>query len=233
MSMLPKYLFPEFFQRLVWLPLRLSMLVFFSLEIKGIENVKNLKGNMIIASNHLSELDPLLIVSIFPFFSRNIPIIYVSRQKSFYTSDDWAKWKRIVYGGIFFEMIGAYPSYKGLKNYKIALHHHLEVTENRRNVAIFPYGGIVRSQKKPRAGGGVSFLAYETKLPILPLKISGTEDITLQNIFSRKKKITFTFGDPLYARDIFRNHKKIILNDKQNDYVLAAEMIMKKIESLT
>lgn len=232
MSMLPKYILPEFFQRLVWIPLRLLMIVCFSLEIKGIENVKNLKGNMIIASNHLSEFDPLLIVSTLPFFSRNIPIIYVSRQKSFYTSDDWAKWKQILYGGIFFEMIGAYPSYKGLKNYKLALPHHLEVIKNKKNVAIFPYGGIVRSQKKPRVGGGISFLAYETKLPILPLKISGTEHITLQNIFSGKKKITFTFGNPLYAKNIFKNHKKITLNGKQNDYISAAEVIMKKIESL-
>jgi len=232
MSMLPKYILPELFQRFVWVPLRLLMITCFLLEIKGIENVKNLKGNMIIASNHLSEFDPLLIVSILPFFSRNIPLIYVSRQKSFYTSDDWAKWKQIMYGGIFFEMIGAYPSYKGLKNYKLALPHHLKVIKDGRNVAIFPYGGIVRSQNKPKAGGGVSFLAYETKLPILPLKISGTEDITLRNIFSGKKKITFTFGNPLSARDIFRNHKKIVLNDKQNDYVLAAEVIMKKIERL-
>lgn len=229
--MSPKYILPEFFQRLVWLPLRVTMLGFCSLDIKGIENVSNIKGNMIIASNHLSEMDPLLIVSVLPFFSRNIPLIYVSRPKSFYTSANWAKWKRIAYGGTLFKIIGSYQSYKGLNNYKLALPHHLEVIRDGGNVAIFPYGGVFHNEK-PKAKGGVSFLAYETKLPIIPLKITGTENFTISNIFSGKKKVKFTFGSPIYSKDVFPNPKKIILDDNQNDYELASEVIMERIERL-
>lgn len=140
-----RYVFPEFFQRLVWLPLRVLLIGFCSLNINGIENISNIKGNFIIASNHLSEMDPLLIVSILPFFSRKLPLIYVSRQKDLYSGANWPKWKQIAYGGTLFKIIGAYPSYKGLRNYKLALPYHLEVIKNGGNVAIFPYGGIVRS----------------------------------------------------------------------------------------
>lgn len=230
--MIFKYIIPEFFQRFVWLPLRLFMIISFSLEIKGSENIKNLKGNMILASNHLSELDPLLIVSVLPFFSRKLPLIYVSRQKSLYMGPDWAKWKQLLYGGIFFKMIGAYPSYKGLRNYELALPHHLKVIKKGGNVAIFPYGGIVRTKERPKARGGVSFLTHGTKLPIMPLKISGTENITLQNILSRDKKITFTFGKPIVAKDIFKDTNKVILDEERNDYETAAEVVMKRVEKL-
>lgn len=208
------------------------MIGFCSLEIKDIENINKTKGNIIIASNHLSEMDPLLIVSVLPFFSRKLPLIYVSRQKDLYSGANWPKWKQIAYGGTFFKMIGAYPSFKGLKNYKLALPHHLEVIKSGGNVAIFPYGGIVRKSEKPSARGGVSFLTYETKLPIIPLKISGTENFSLKNILSGKKKVTFTFGKPIYARDIFKNTNKIILNEEQNDYEAAAEIVMKRVEEL-
>lgn len=230
--MLPKYIFPELFQRFVWIPLRALMIGFCSLEIKGIENINKAKGNIIIASNHLSEMDPLLIVSVLPFFSRKLPLIYVSRQKDLYSGDKRPKWKQIAYGGTLFKMIGAYPSYKGLRNYKLALPHHLEVVKNRGNVAIFPYGGIVRSTEKPEARGGVSFLTYETKLPIIPLKITGTENFSLKNILSGNRKVAFTFGKPIYAKDIFNNTNKITLNEEQNDYETAAEVVMKRVELL-
>lgn len=208
------------------------MIGFCALEIKGIENIKNVKGNMIIASNHLSEMDPLLIVSILPFFSRKLPLIYVSRQKNLYTSSNWSKWKQIAYGGTFFKMIGSWPSYKGLNNYKLALPHHLEVINRGGNAAIFPYGGIVHGEEKPKARGGVSFLAHETKTPVIPLKISGTENFTLQNILSGKKRVTFSFGSPMYVKDIFED-KEPTLNENRNDFETAAEIIMKRVEELT
>lgn len=220
---------PEFFQRFVWIPLRILLITFCALEIRGIENVKNAKGNIIIASNHLSEMDPLLIVSILPFFSRHIPLIYVSRQK--YNNLDIG-WKKLLYGGIFFKMIGAYPSYTGLKDYHKALPHHLKIAKKGKNIAIFPYGGIIRDGEPKKAKGGVSFLSHKTNLPIMPLLIKGTKNFTLRNILSGSNKVAFTFGSPLYPKDIFRNHKKIVLNDNQNDYALAAEVIMERVEKL-
>lgn len=224
------YLLPNFFQRFVWVPLRLVMIVFCSLEIKGIINIKETKGNFILASNHISEMDPLLIVSCLPFFSNNLPLIYVSRQKNLYTG---SKWKQIVYGGTFFEIIGAYPSYKGLKNYRLALQHHLTVIQRNNNVAIFPYGGIIRANKPVKARGGVAFLAYTSKLPIIPVKIAGTENFTLPNILSGKKKVAFTFGKPIYPDDLFPKGKKPAITKKGNDYEIAAEYVMSSVKKLS
>lgn len=230
--MLTNYFLPEFFQRFVWLPLHLLMICFCSLKINGIENVKQTKGNIIIASNHLSEMDPLLIVSVIPFFSRKLPLIYVSRQKDLYSGANWSKWKRIAYGGIFFRMIGGYPYYRGLKNYKLALPHHLEVINRGGNVAIFPYGGKTREGEKPKARGGVSFLSQQTRTPIIPLRISGTENFSIKNILTGKNRVTFSFGKPLRTRDIFEN-KEPILDGNRNDFETAAAVVMKRVEELS
>ncbi|MDO8269496.1 MAG: lysophospholipid acyltransferase family protein [Candidatus Levybacteria bacterium] len=224
-----RYLPPNFFQRLVWMPLRLSIILFCSLKIKGIEHIKKTQGNFIVASNHISEMDPLLLVSVLPFFYNHLPLLYVGRQKSLYTG---SKWKRVLYGGIFFKIIGAYPSYKGQDNYHKALPHHLEAVSKGVNIAIFPYGGIFRDHDIRKARGGVSFLAHETNLPVIPLKIKGTENFTLKNITSGKMKISFIFGKPLYAKDIFKNPNKVIVNSKRNDYFDAARLVMDSVENL-
>jgi len=204
------------------------MNLFCSLEIKGLKNINKVKGNFIIASNHISEMDPLLLVSVLPFFNNHLPLLYVGRQKSLYKGK---KWKRVLYGGIFFKIIGAYPSYKGQDDYHKALPHHLEAVSKGANIAIFPYGGIFRNRDQHKAGGGVSFLAYKTNLPVIPLKIKGTENFTLKNIVSGKMKISFIFGKPLYAKDIFRNPSRIIVNSRRNDYFDAARLVMDRVES--
>lgn len=223
---------PEFFQRLIWGPLRFFMIIFCSLQIKGAHNIKNLKGNMIIASNHLSELDPLLIVACLPFFCRQFPIIYVTRENKLYNNPNWSKWKRIVYGGIFFKIIGGYPSYVGLKNYNQALPHHIESLNIGNNVGIFPSGKIIKNGEIVKARGGVSFLAKQSKAPIVPVLIRGLENLTSKKIFSGNMKVTLTFGSPIYLKDIIKNPNKMIVNSKRNDYEIAANLIWKHIEQL-
>lgn len=227
-------IFPEFFQRLIWGPLRFFMIIFCSLQIKGVHNLRNLKSNMIIASNHQSELDPLLIVACLPFFSHFFPIIYVTKEKSFFMNKSWNKWKQILYGGAFFRMIGAYPTYVGLKNYELALPHHLETLKIGNNVGIFPTGKRIKSKEEiVKVKGGVSFLAQQSKAPIIPVLIQGLEDLNLKNIFSKKMKVSVTFGSPLYLEDIVQNLDNMIINDKLNDYEVAAAKIWKKIEKLS
>lgn len=224
---------PEFFQRLTWGPLRFIMIIFCSLQIKGAHNLKNLKGNMIIASNHQSELDPLLIVACLPFFTRHFPIIYVTREKSFFSGENWKKWKQILYGGAFFRMIGAYPTYVGLKDYKLALPHHLETLKIGNNVGIFPTGKKIKNKEEiVKVKGGVSFLAQQSNAPIVPVLIQGLENLNFKNFISRKMQVTVTLGKPLYLKNIVQNPSKMIITDRLNDYESAAAQVWKHIKRL-
>ena len=220
---------PNVFQRSAWGPLRVFMSLFCSLEIRGVENVKKIKGNMLVASNHSSELDPLLIVACLPFFSRHLPLFFTSREKNFYAAMGW---KRIIYGGTFFRMMGSYQVYVGLKNYALSLRHHLKFINEGKNICIFPSGKITLRGERVKAKGGISFLAREPHLPIMPVLIQGLERLTISDSLRGKRKVTVTFGKPLYSKDIFQDAQRVIIDDSRNDYEKAAAVLMDKIFQL-
>lgn len=219
---------PSFLQHLAWGPLRLSMRIFCSLEIKGIENINCLKRNAIIASNHISELDPLLIVACLPFLSRHMPLFFVSREKDFYGSG----WRHFVYGGRFFRLMGAYPAYVGLKNYEQALRHHLRLIHEKKDIVIFPMGKIALRGEPAEAKGGATFLARQTKLPIVPVLIQGIEHISISDFLLRKRKLTITFGKPLNVEDVFQDIDNSVIEDERNDYEKATSVLMEKVAQL-
>ncbi|MDP3697018.1 MAG: lysophospholipid acyltransferase family protein [Candidatus Taylorbacteria bacterium] len=220
---------PGFLQRFAWIPLRVVLTVFCSLKIRGVENIESIEGSVVIAISHTSELDPLLVVACMSFFSRHLPFFYVTREKKFYSNMDW---KRLIYGGTFFKLMGAYPALVGLKNYEIALQHHLNFIRDGKNVCIFPSGKIALGEKSLKARGGVSFLAQKTNRPIIPILIQGADNISLWDVFSGKRKITVTIGMPLWSKDIFRDGKNALINKDRNDYEEAATILMEKIARL-
>ena len=222
---------PSFFQHLVWLPIRFIMLFFYNTEIKGLENLKKINTNIIFASNHISELDPLLLVSSLPFFSKFLPLYFVTLEKSFYKTK-WSGWKKYLYGGIFFKIIGGYPAFKGLNNYELALSNHINLANEGRNIVIFPAGKIFKGNSPIKAKGGVAYLSYKTKLPIIPVFIDHENKISFKNLFNVKPKFKIVFGLPVYTKDIFQNINEIIVNENRNDYEIAASVLMDKIINL-
>ena len=221
---------PSILQHFIWLPTRFLLTIFCSLEIKNIENIENIQSNVILASNHISELDPVIIAGSLPFFSKHLPLFFTSREKEFYKNMGW---KKTIYGGKFFKMWGSYQVYVGLENYEQALRHHLKIINGGKTISIFPSGKRVLQGEPLTAKGGVSFLAQNTQLPIIPVLIQGAENISAKDFFSRKRKIRVIFGQPIYAKDIFKNPESIIMNDQQNDYETASAIVMEKIMQLT
>jgi len=222
-------LVPSVLQRFLWVPVRVLLTIFCSFEIRGREHVTDGECNVIIASNHSSELDPIIIAASLPFFSRHLPLFFTSREKAFYKNMGW---KKMIYGGRFFNMWGAHQAYAGLKNYEQALPHHLRLLRRGNTLSIFPTGRRVLAGENVGARGGVSFLTHATKLPIVPALIQGAERMSLGDFLLRKRTITITFGTPLFANDIFKNPESIIRNEVRNDYETAADTVMKKITQL-
>lgn len=220
---------PAILQRLAWGPVKLTLSLFAGLEIKGLENLERIRGNMIIASNHSNQLDPILIVASFPFFSRHLPLVFGSREKEFYAKRGWRRW---VYGGLFFRLMGAHPMYGGLRDYEAALRHHLEFARCGKSVCIFPTGKRKIPNVTPRAKGGIGYLAHATMLPILPIRIQGLEDMTFLSVWKGKHKVVVTFGEPVEAKDIFMNADFVKLTRGQNQYVEAATAVMARIDEL-
>lgn len=203
-----------------------------SAKITGIEHVKAVKGNAIVASNHVTELDPLMIVSCLPFFSNLLPLIYVVKDKKFYSSN-WKGLRKIFYGGFFFRIIGGYEAYNGLNNYDRALTNHLKAFEKGLSVCIFPVGRLHSDDAYRQARGGVAYMAAKTGLPIIPVHIQGVNrQTTFKSYLKRKPKLAITFGEPMYAKDIFKAPIKSINENSQKECEKAAVKVMKRIVSL-
>lgn len=219
---------PSFLQHFAWTWMRPFMVIFCRVKIKGRENLKGVKSNVIIASNHSNEFDPIFIVASLSFFSRILPISYVSRSKDFYAQMP----RGSLYGGKFFEMMGAYPVYPGLKNYERSLQHQLEAIKRGLSVGIFPIGRRHGMAEISQARGGVSYLAHKTGLPIIPMRIDGVAKLKLSDCLTFKVRMTITFGKPLYAKDIFDKNIKPKDREHHDACEKAAVVLMKKIAKL-
>ena len=180
---------------------------------------------VIFASNHLSEWDPILVTAALPWISRFMPLFYISHDKSHYPSNGWRKY---LYGGLFFKAWGAYPAYRGLKNYEKSLSYHIEILSLGGSLCVFPEGGKSKTGKLGEGRPGVAFLAQHANVPVVPVLIQGIFKLSLKDFLLRRKTISFRFGEPLFPKDLFGSSKDITLSD----YKVGASKIMDAIKVL-
>lgn len=213
-------------QRAAWLPLRVIFSFFLVMEFKGVDHVKKLKTNAIFAANHANEFDPLIIVSCLPFFSRHLPLVFVSREKEFYEK---LGWRGKIYGGLFFKLMAALQVYTGLNDYHKALKHHIDALKCSKNVCIFPMGKKHLDEDIHQAKGGVSYLAAISGLPIVPIRITGIEYMKDGEFWKRKRKLKVTFGEPVYFKELFGSGST---NPSKDLCEQTAVLLMEKIVAL-
>lgn len=209
---------PLILQKLIWIPTRLILKFFGRLEVVGLENLNDLKSNVIFACNHTSELDPILLPASLPFFSRFSPMFYTSRTKDLYGNSGW---RSFFYGGNFFKLWGSYPVFIGLKDYEKSMRHHISIVEDGGSMCVFPEGKITIDGNIQPAKGGVSYLAYRTKKTIVPVRFVGAYGITLTQFLTRKRHLKVIFGKPLNIID--ERNTSLSLDDFKQyaNYVMA------------
>lgn len=221
------YFLPRLLQTLIWIPAHFGLKFFVRLRVEGVENLKGLSRGVIFASNHASEMDPIMIPAAMHPFSKFFPMYYVARKKGFYDS---GVIKPLIYGGVFFHIWGAYPAYSGHHDYEQSLMHHIQILNKKHNIHIFPEGGKSKDGKmKDEARGGVAFLAWRTGRPVVPLAIKGTYGTTVKKFLLRKKRYTLVFGKPLYPKDLFPNGAEPTIDEIKN----AAQEVLATIKSLS
>lgn len=201
---------PFIFQTISKYPTRLYFKLVHKLDVQGLKHFDALsKKQAIFAVNHTSEWDPILLSAVLPVTSPYMPLYYVAAGKSFYSKSSW---RQGVYGGRFFELMGAYAATQGLHDFEEALKHHLVLLEQRKSICIFPEGVRTRDGSIGEAKKGTAFLAHKSGVPIIPVHMTG--------MFKRKfgQKVSIHFGEPFYVRD--------------TDYHTATRTLMEKISEL-
>lgn len=190
------FISPLILQKIIWVPTRFLLRLCGHIEISGVENLSTITTNVIFACNHASEMDVFLLPGSLPFFSRFSPIFYTSREQSFYKR---AGWRQRFYGGVFFKAWGAYPVQVGLNDYSASLKQHIKILNDGGTICIFPEGRTTRDGNMQPAKGGVAYLSHETGLPVVPVYLDGTFQISPSTFFSGRRKLSISYGKPFYV----------------------------------
>lgn len=214
---------PFLLQNLIWIPTRIILKFFVHFQIHGLENLKEIKGGVVFAVNHSSELDPVLIPASFGFLSRLSPVFYTSRERSFYINSGWRKY---LYGGLLFKLWGSHPVLAGINNYEKSLSTHIELLKMGRSVCIFPEGRKTRDGKIGEAKGGVAYMAWSAGVPIVPVAISGDFQLSGKDFFLRRRRIQVSFGQPIYVQGLLSPKIKPTIVGEVDDFRIVASKIM-------
>lgn len=165
-----------------WLLLRLG----FGLEVSGQHHVPR-QGACIIASNHISFLDPLVIGVASP-----IRLTFMARDTLF--ENMWLN--------LWLRSVGAMPLNRDEPDLQ-AVRSAIRILQSGKPLALFPEGGRQLSGKLGQAKRGVGLLAINAQVPVVPVYVEGTFEALPPNAKGlHRSKIRVAFGSPIaYTND--------------------------------
>ncbi|GAB3752615.1 lysophospholipid acyltransferase family protein [Zhihengliuella somnathii] len=165
--------------------------------VTGLENIPT-DGPFIVASNHLSFLDSVIIQALLP------------REVAFFAKAEYFTTPGVK-GRImksFFEAVGSIPVERGEQAASVAaLDQLVEILDSGGGIGIYPEGTRSRDGRLYRGRTGVGWLALSTGAPVVPVGLKGTEK--LQPAGSnriRPRHFSLTVGEPLRFEHVGPKH---------------------------
>lgn len=178
--------------------------LFFGVTAVGVENIPK-KGGFILASNHVSYLDPALVG------------IFCSKRLSFMARESLFENPIL---GWWCSAVGVIPLKRNAADLS-ALKEAMRRLKNGEGIVLFPEGTrqpAGASFGRPLAG--VGFLAEKLRSPVVPVYVQGAENAAPKGTkLFRITKISVYYGKPFYI-------------EEGMEYQQAADLIMNEIKQL-
>jgi 1-acyl-sn-glycerol-3-phosphate acyltransferase len=161
--------------------------------IEGRENIPR-TGPLLLASNHLSFVDSLVIPLVTPR-----RVVFLAKSEYFTGHGIRGAVQRWL-----FTAVGSIPIQRGTAGAaQQALDSALEILNDGLAFGIYPEGTRSRDGRLYRGRTGVAWLALTAGCPVVPVALSGTQDIQpVGSRIPRIRKITVRFGKPLDFSDL-------------------------------
>ncbi|MDH6119981.1 1-acyl-sn-glycerol-3-phosphate acyltransferase [Kitasatospora sp. GAS204A] len=181
--------------------------------VEGLENVPR-KGGVILASNHLSFIDSVVIPLTAPR-----PISFLAKAEYFTGTGFKGRMSRA-----FFKAIDAVPVQRGeIHLAQAALNAALEILEEKNAFGIYPEGTRSLDGRLYRGKTGVAWLALTAGVPVVPVALAGTEEILpVGRRRPRLRKVTVRFGEPLDFSELHGQARSAKVRRQVTDQVMAA-----------
>ncbi|KSU68149.1 MULTISPECIES: lysophospholipid acyltransferase family protein [Micrococcaceae] len=166
-------------------------------EVTGLENVPK-EGGFIVASNHLSFFDSLIIQALTPR-----DVAFFAKAEYFTTPGIKGRLMKN-----FFESVGSIPVQRGEQAASVAaLDSLVDIIEEGGGIGIYPEGTRSRDGKLYRGRTGVGWLALTTGVPVVPVGLIGTEKLQPAGSKGFKPaKFHIHYGEPLHFDQLGRKH---------------------------
>ena len=170
-------------QRAMCLVVGLVVRVFFGLRVR---NTPRLDGAFLLAPNHLSFLDPLILQLALPRHVTYLMDGPIYRNKTM----NW-----------FYRFWGVIPIPSSQRSVG-ALKEALRAVRKGEVVGIFPEGRISVDGKLQPGQGGVSVLMQKAAVPVVPVAIFGTRNVLPRAAdFPRAGRLMVVYGEPIFPID--------------------------------
>ena len=185
--------------------------------VKKVNNPESLdKRAFIVASNHASLLDPIILTSVF-FLKFNKKLYFIAKEDVF--ENPLIRLAQEAWG-----TIQLYKKDKG----KSALEAAERYLRNGKIICIFPEGERSYDGKLIKPKTGVARLAISSRMPVLPVAIKGTHKLMARGtiIPKLKKEVAINIGNFMHFD---KYHKKKV---SKNQYRLITNKIVKNIKVL-
>ncbi len=155
-------------------------LLWFPRNVKNLENMPP-KGAFILASNHISNLDPPILG-----ISTRRPLHYMAKSELF--KNPLVGW--------WLKKLGAFPIKRGEADFG-ALKEALKFLKKGEPVLVFVEGTRRIGDTPSRAQSGAGFLAMKANAPVLPVYISGSQHVMPPGSKGfHRSGVTITYGKP-------------------------------------
>jgi len=190
-----------------WLLLK----IFWRMEIIGIENLPE-NGGLIIASNHVSYLDPAVLVA-----SLNRKIYFITKKEVF----------KNTFVSFILKNLNAFSVDRENVD-MLAFKKAINILREEKILGIFPEGTRSSNGELQELKLGAIKIAMKTGVPILPVGIIGTHKIYPRGIkfpILFKHKIIVKYGTPQYLNKL-KSRDKIYQKEELN-------LLGKKIKELS
>ena len=160
--------------------------ILFRLEVNGLNNIPK-RGGVIIASNHASLLDPIVLAS--ACFLRSRKISFMAKAEFF---------RNKMFGSLI-SKINAFPINRERGDIS-AIKEAIKRLKDKKALLLFPEGSRSKDADTSNLPSGIGFLAKRTNTPILPTFVKGADKaLPKGSRIIRPVKVAIYFGELYYA----------------------------------